>query len=240
MVCGCAWRRQDRFTLAGAWKLPNRQEMMNMACVALSVCRLLSGCGLLSAAPRQTAKPCHAMSSQSHSVPAPAPASQASPRRRYLHLRMMTTYLPWLLCSLRLCAPGECRKPVKACQRLHRAALPPSDRGSQSFPTTSERAPVLCLRLHCTSPWFNCLFLLPTACVSTNNHLPRRAPIPIQTVPLPISLARNIEGSLSLSHSDQCTSHQSRLQISETHCGPPESPRAKKKERNGRLAAEAS
>ena len=238
MECGCAWRRQDRFTLAGAWKLPNRREMMNMACVALSaVCCLDVGCFLL-----LPAKPCHAIPvplgpSPSASIPGEPEAAVLTPEST---VQDDDYHLPWLLCSLRLCAPGECRKPVKACQRLHRAALPPSDRGSQSFPTTSERPPVLCLRLHCTSPWFNCLFLLPTACVSTNNHLPRRVPIPIQTVPLPISLARNIEGSLSLSHSDQCTSHQSRLQISETHCGPPESPRAKKKERNGRLAAEAS
>jgi hypothetical protein len=124
-------------------------------------------------------------------------------------------------------APGRLsRESVKACQRLHRAA-PPSvflrlpHRGSPSFPTASENT------CACTSPCFNSLFLPPTACVSTNNCVPRRAPTPKHTVPLPISLATNIEGSLSLSHLDQCTSHQSRLQISETHCGPPACPRAK-------------
>ena len=79
------------------------------------------------------AKPCHAIPvplgpSPSASIPGEPEAAVLTPEST---VQDDDYHLPWLLCSLRLCAPGECRKPVKACQRLHRAALLPSDRGSQ-------------------------------------------------------------------------------------------------------------
>jgi hypothetical protein len=170
-------------------------------------------------------KPCPSRSPQS-----PVPASQTSPRQRY-----RTTSLPWLLeawllCSLRLCARATLLNLSRHAKRLHRAALPPP--GPWLAIVSNDKREDLRLQL---AVRFNCLFLPPTACVSTNNHLLRRAPTPIQTVPLPISLATNIEGSLSLLIWTNAPSHQSRLQISETHCGPPACPRAKakKKERNG-------
>jgi hypothetical protein len=144
----------------------------------------------------------------------------------------LTALAPGSVASLFSAAmrPGDSVKSVKACQRLHRAALPPP--GPWLAIVSNDKREDLRLQL---AVRFNCLFLLPTACVSTNNHLLRRAPTPIQTVPLPISLATNIEGSLSLLIWTNAPSHQSRLQISETHCGPPACPRAKakKKERNG-------
>jgi hypothetical protein len=108
----------------------------------------------------------------------PVPASQASPRQRYYyslrdddHLTVPTYSLfleAWLLCSLRLCARATVEnlsRHAKDC-----TALPSRDRGSQSFPTTtSESAPT------CRRGLIACSSYPPTACVSRNNRVPRRA-----------------------------------------------------------------
>jgi hypothetical protein len=167
-------------------------EMMNMACVALSGCRLLSGClvvfsGCLLLLP---AKPHHAT---------PVPASQASPRQRYHSRRdddyLTSLYLPtpsWKRGFFVLCGYAP-RATVENLSRHAKdcTALPSRDRGSQSFPAASERAPA-CRRglIACSSyPRLACLEIIVFRAV---------LPLPYLTVPLPISLARNIEGSLSL------------------------------------------
>jgi hypothetical protein len=164
-------------------------EMMDMACVALSVCRLLSGCLLL-----LPAKPCHAIP-----VPIPVRASQASPRQWYHSRRdddyLTSLYLPtpsWKRGFFVLCGYAP-RATVENLSRHAKdcTALPSRDRGSQSFPAASERAPA-CRRglIACSSyPRLACLEIIVFRAV---------LPLPYLTVPLPISLARNIEGSLSL------------------------------------------
>jgi hypothetical protein len=108
------------------------EMMMNMACVALSVCRLLSAVWLRLYL-LLPAKPC-----PGPSIPDEPEASVPQSTGRWDGYLTSCLLEAWLLCSLRLCARATLLNLSRHANDC--TALPSRrpDRGSQWFPTTSE------------------------------------------------------------------------------------------------------